>query len=188
MKMLKIAIIAPFLLQLASCAGPDPATATLTWQESSAPFSVSTEGVIPAGHADLVITASFKTHKSDKYRHDPARHGTKDYRLLINIDGQVESLEGRLRDESHLQAKRCESGDGTRYIFRKRVRLKEGRHQVAVALPADGVVAHKEIVLADAREHTLIIEPVYGKSRKKGGYWGERNFQQGITGLRIKVI
>ncbi|EKD38198.1 MAG: hypothetical protein ACD_75C00827G0001, partial [uncultured bacterium] len=56
-------------------------------------------GLIPPGFTDLRITATLKTHHPGIYS---ARdiHGTPDYKLLLNIDGQAVLLSGILQKEN----------------------------------------------------------------------------------------
>jgi hypothetical protein len=145
------------------------------------------EGKVPEGYADLLIIASLKTHKPGIFSSSD-RHGTKDYRLLANIDGQSITLSGSLvmEDNGTREMRDPEAGEGIRYLFSKRVRLKAGAHGVVIALPDDDVAVEVEIELAEGSRNTLHLEPLYGLKREKQrpGFYGDTTFSEGIREFR----
>lgn len=152
---------------------------------------VAADSPIPEGHAGITIVASLKTHRPGRHLLEKSGHGTPDYQLLLNIDGQAIKIQGDLREEdtSDGALRDPETGRGIRYTFRKDLLLKSGLHKVALALPADAVIAEYEMTLQDNSHNVLEIEPMYrgipGKQRP--GFYGMSSFLEGIVGLRGKL-
>jgi len=150
---------------------------------------VATGSPIPSGYADLTTIASLKTHTAKTFRSKDA-HGTPDYLLLLNIDGQAMHIKGDLREEEmsdHLR--NPEAGRGTRYTFRAHIRLRSGPHKIALALPADAVITEYEVALEDKTENTLEVYPIYGKVHQKQrvGFYGVTDFSEGVKGLDAEL-
>jgi hypothetical protein len=148
---------------------------------------LSDGGAIPQGYADLRVVSSLKTHRPGLYSEkDP--HGTAAYRLLVNVDGQAIRVGGITAEESSepRSLRDPESGDGIRYRFDKRVRLKAGTHKIVVALLEDDVAVAREITLAAGSSNTLVLEPVYGATamRMRPTAYTETSFTEGIKGLQ----
>jgi hypothetical protein len=147
-------------------------------------------GIVPQGLADMRITATLKTHKPGLYSATDI-HGTSDYRLLLNIDGQAVMLRGLLQKENSEPVKLAdpEAGDGIRYRFSKNLRLKAGTHRIVVALPDDGVAVEREITLTEGKVNSLVLEPVYstkpGKRRLETH--GTTSFTEGIRSIRLTL-
>jgi hypothetical protein len=147
-------------------------------------------GIAPKGFTDLRITGSLKTHKPGAHSASDD-HGTPDYKLLLNIDGQAVLLHGKLQKENSEPMKLVDSeaGDGIRYWFIKSLRLKAGTHRIVVALPDDGIAVEKVITLVEGNVNSLVLEPVYCStsiSRRPGAY-GATNFKEGIRGIRLTL-
>lgn len=146
------------------------------------------EAAIPTGYADLSILASLKTHKPGIYSFEKKPHGTADYMLLLNIDGQVTHIKGVLKEEDSESRylRDPEAGEGIRYNFRKDVRLKASPHKIAVIVPDDDVIVVNEVVLSEGSSNILFLEPIYGAAARKQrpGFYGVTSFSQGIKGLR----
>lgn len=144
--------------------------------------------IAPQGYSELRVTATLKTHKPGIFAAKDI-HGTPDYRLLVNIDGQALLLRGRIQKENSEPAKLVdpEAGDGVRYRFNAELRLKAGLHRVVVALPDDGVAVERKMDLAEGK-NDLALEPVYGIAP---GKWGagaaSTNFREGISGIRVML-
>lgn len=150
---------------------------------------VVNEKINKQGFTDLRIRASMKTHKPGVYSISDI-HGTPDYRLLLNIDGQAVLLGGVLSSENSDQMKLAdpEAGDGIRYRFSEHLLLKAGTHRVVVALPNDGIVVEREVVLTDGDVNNLVIEPVYGsvpRKRLPGTYSSTTSFKEGIRTVML---
>lgn len=147
-------------------------------------------GVVSSGFTELRLFATFKTHRPGRYSASDL-HGTSDYKLLVNIDGQAVTLEGNLEREDSEPRNMVDSevGDGIRYRFGKNLRLKPGVHKVVVGLPADGIAVEKEINLPEGSANSLVLEPIYGsKSEKKRvGFSNPQSFKEGITSLRLTL-
>ncbi|OGP34564.1 MAG: hypothetical protein A2X88_07445 [Deltaproteobacteria bacterium GWC2_65_14] len=149
---------------------------------------------IPKGHADLRIVSSLKIHRPGYYPFDDKTHGTPDYMLLVNIDGQAIRVKATLKEEGIEPGKpgTQETGEGIRYLFGKDLRLKAGVHRLFIALPEDGVAIEKEILLKDGSDNILRLEPVY-RSAKKAGVRnsvyikGEPSFARGIQGFVVRL-
>lgn len=150
-----------------------------------------TNGVTtPQGFADLRITATLKTHKPGMYSASDI-HGTPDYMLLLNIDGQAVLLRGSLQKENSEPMKLVdpEAGDGIRYRFTKNIRLKAGTHRVVVALPDDEVAVVREITLAEGNVNNLLVEPIYSTKpgKRRPGAYSTTGFMEGIRSLRLML-
>jgi hypothetical protein len=143
---------------------------------------------IPQGYADLYVLASLKTHKPGIYPFEKKPHGTADYMLLLNIDGQATHIKGTLKDEdSEARFLRDpEAGEGIRYNFRKDVRLKAGSHKIAVAIPDDAVIIVTDVNLSEGSTNFLVLEPVYGTTagKQRPGFYGVTSFSQGMKGFK----
>jgi hypothetical protein len=149
---------------------------------------LSNGGVVPQGYADLRIVTSLKIHKPGIYPFDKKPHGSPEYGLLVNIDGQAVQLQGALQKENGepRMHQDPEAGDGIRYRFNKNLRLKAGTHRITVALPDDTIAVEREITLSEGSRNSLVVEPVYGASRDKQrpGFYGVTSFKEGVKGLR----
>jgi hypothetical protein len=144
-------------------------------------------GKAPAGYLDLKVSSTLKTHPSVSY---PAsdKHGTADYLLLVNIDGQALHLEGDRQKENSeaLNPADPDAGDGIRYRFGKHLRLKAGNHKLVVALPEDGIVLERELRLSEGDFNELVLKPVYGGRRDSGRkFRATTNFREGIRSFKV---
>jgi len=77
-----------------------------------------------AGQAELTIEASVKTMKQQVLLWSKTTHGTLEYTLLINIDGQITRIRGNLTEEKTKSEGpwNPEAGEGIRYFFKIRAR------------------------------------------------------------------
>jgi hypothetical protein len=148
---------------------------------------VAEEGPIPRGYADLLIVASLKTHKP--YKYEKKTHGTADFKILINIDGQAVWMEACLKEENiePRGLRDSEAGEGMRYVFRKHLRLQAGMHKVIVAIPEDVVAVERVINLKEGSANDIILEPVYGlaNARRRPATFTETSYLKGIKWFRI---
>lgn len=154
-------------------------------------FEELTNGEIaPRGFSDLRITATLKTHKPGIYSATDV-HGMPDYNLLLNIDGQAVLLRGGLQKENSEPMKLVdpEAGDGIRYRFSKKLRLKAGVHKIVVALPDDGIAVEREITLAEGNVNNLVLEPIYRTTpgKRRPGMYSTTSFTEGIRSLRLML-
>lgn len=144
----------------------------------------------PQGYVDLRVTSSLKTHNPGIFSAKDI-HGTPDYKLLLNIDGQAVQLQGTLRSENSEPTKLVdpEAGNGIRYRFSKNLRLKAGTHKIVVALPEDEVAVAREITLSEGGLNSLVVEPIYSAVPGKWPprHLNTRSFKEGIRSLRIML-
>ena len=172
---------------LAGCAGNKELIKAMSVSSNQRVFEVVEENASPIpGYADLYIHSYLKTHKPGIHAERDA-HGTQDYMLLVNIDGQSVKIPGCL---NAVRTAMCDSeqGEGISYQFKTILRLKAGLHKVVVALPADDLVAEREVIIVDGENCTLSVEPVYGSipGKKRAGATGNlTSFKQGIKSIRI---
>lgn len=133
-----------------------------------------------------------KIHRPGYYLFDSKAHGTSDYMLLVNIDGQAVRVKATLKEESVEPGtpRTAETGEGIRYLFATDLRLRAGVHRVFIALPEDAVAVEKEITLKNGSDNVLRLDPVYRSAKKAGVRTsvyvsGEPNFATGIRGLVV---
>ena len=142
---------------------------------------------VPAGYADLTIVSTLKTRKPGDILWTTTSHGTPEYSLLLNIDGQATRLKGDLTEEKPSSERPWNpaEGVGIKYFFKIKLRLKPGLHRVFVALPEDGVYLDREITLLEGSDNVLNLTPVYGKRKicKLPGLNEVRCFNEGIKGF-----
>lgn len=139
-----------------------------------------------SGYVDLKILSSVKTHKPGVHAATDT-HGTADYRMVVSIDGQATTVEARMNPEKSdpRSIRDPEEGEGIRYDFATKVRLKAGEHRVSVTLPAEGIVAERELFLPKERNQDLVIEPLYRSipGTQGPGYVKKSSFREGIKAL-----
>jgi hypothetical protein len=147
-------------------------------------------GIAAQGFTDLRVTASLKTHKPGIYSAKDI-HGTPDYRLLLNIDGQVVLVRGSLQNENSESRGLVdpEAGDGIRYRFSKNFRLKSGSHRIVAALPDDEIAVVREITLGEGNVNNLVLEPIYSTKpgKRRLGMYGTTSFIEGIRTIRLML-
>ena len=144
----------------------------------------------PQGYVDLRVTATLKTHKPGIFSAKDI-HGTPDYKLLLNVDGQAVLLQGTLQKENSEPMKLVdpEAGDGIRYRFSKNIRLKTGSHKLVVALPDDEVAVAREITLKEGNHNNLVVEPIYSTKpgKRQPGTYSTTNFREGVRSIRLTL-
>jgi len=144
----------------------------------------------PQGYVDLRVTATLKTHRPGIYSTKDI-HGTPDYKLLLNIDGQAVLLRGNLQNENSESRGLVdpEAGDGIRYRFSKNFRMKAGTHKVVVALPDDEVAVAREITLAEGDVNNLVVEPIYSTKpgKRRPGMYNTTSFTEGIRTIKLML-
>lgn len=189
--MKKACVLLLGLMALSGCARGAELVRTSSVSTRTGIFEESPQGgAVASGFAELGLFATLKTHRPGSYSASDL-HGTPDYQLLLNIDGQAVLLEGKPeREDRRLRnTVDAEVGDGIRYRFGKNLRLKPGVHRVVAGLPADGIAVEKEINLPEGSANSLVLEPIYGvKSEKKRvGFLNSDSFKEGITSLRFTL-
>ena len=147
-------------------------------------------GIAPQGFTDLRVIATLKTHKPGIYSASDI-HGTPDYKLLLNIDGQTVLLRGSLQSENSESRGLVdrEAGDGIKYRFSKSLRLKAGIHRIVVALPDDVIAVKREITLVEGDVNNLVVEPIYNKTPGKWrpAAYSKTSFKEGIREIRLML-
>jgi hypothetical protein len=177
---------------LAGCAGSAELLKRAERPERSNVYMVVTNSTPPEqGFADLTIRASVKTHSAGQFPLGKDSHGTSDYVLLVNIDGEPLRIPGAPAIEEGLSdaERHPEAGDGTRYLFRAHLRLKAGSHRVIVALPGDRVAVQRDILLDERTDSVLEVSPSYYSDRSQTGPGsaGATSFKEGIGGLDLML-
>jgi hypothetical protein len=189
MKIFNLSFLIMAVTFISGCANSSALIRTSSTSIRNDVFQESTDGgTIPAGHADLSIGFSVKTHKPGIYSVKDI-HGTPDYKLLLNIDGQAVQLQGSLREENTEPRglRDTEAGEGIRYQFTKNVRLKAGTHKIVIAIIEDEIAVARELVLADGSRNSLVLEPIYrtAPGKRRPGSYSVAGFQEGIRGLQV---
>jgi hypothetical protein len=152
-------------------------------------FQEITPGAPPLpGYADLRIYTSLKTHKPGLYSAKDI-HGTEDYKLILNIDGQAVELRGDPRKEIIERGVRPdpEAGEGIRYHFSNIVRIRPGTYRVLIAIPSNGVEVERVITLEEGSSNSLALEPVYSPvpGKRRPGFYGNTSFTEGLDGFKV---
>ena len=153
---------------------------------------LSDGGIVPQGYADLRIVSSLKTHNPGLYYpFEKKSHGTPEYMLLVNIDGQAIQLQGDLQKENSESRglRDPEAGDGMRYRFSKNLRLTAGTHKIIVALPDDEIAIERDMTLSDKSNSRLVVEPVYGAVaiKQRPAFYGATSFKEGLKRLQLTL-
>lgn len=188
-KIMQVFATAMTLAILAGCAGNKELVKAMSTSTRQNVFQEIDADLPPApGYVDLRIFSSLKTHKPGIHARTDV-HGTQEYTLLVNIDGQVTTLKGRLiRERSEARSMRDpEEGEGIMYQFTKIVRAKSGAHRVAIALPADDLFDEKDFFLSEGENYTLTLEPIYSSvaGKQRPGTYGLTSFKEGIRSFRL---
>jgi len=141
-----------------------------------------------SGYADLHISSSLKTHHPGSYSGKDI-HGTAEYKIIVNIDGQIIDLLCVPQKENNEVGSQHdpEAGEGMRYRFSKNIRIKAGPHKAVIAIPADGIAIEREITLTDGSSNTLTLEPVYRAivSKQRPVLYGATSFREGLKGIKM---
>jgi hypothetical protein len=177
---------------LAGCAGSAELLKRAERPERSNVYMVVTNSTPPEqGFADLTIRASVKTHGAALFPVGKDPHGTSDYQLLVNIDGEPLQISGTPTiEEGFSDAERHpEAGDGIRYLFRSHIRLTTGTHWIIVALPGDRVAVKRDIRLDDCTDNLLEVTPSYFSDRRQLGpsSAGATSFREGLSALELSM-
>lgn len=174
----KVMLFATILTIISGCAGSSELIKATSTSVRTDVFKELTNGAaVPPGFTELRFSSTLKTHHPGIYSVRDI-HGSADYKLLLNIDGQSVELEGALTEET----------DGVRYMFSKTLLLKAGNHTVIVALPEDAIAVKRGITLVEGEANRLNAEPVYGQmpGKRRPTAYGGTSFQKGIKGIRLK--
>ena len=146
---------------------------------------VKEENPLPAGYVDLVVRTSIKTHLEGYYFFEAQEtfHGKPGYPFLINIDGQARiwKIDGQKEfiPQFDEQGRRgVEGGEGYRYTFDQRIRLRPGLHKLFFSLPGEDYSIESDVLLVEGRINILVFKPIYGSKKMTN----IRNFSYGVAG------
>jgi hypothetical protein len=185
--MIRKVIILAACSMLAACAGSN----NVTMGMRSDVFQVSAEGAAAGKHdVPVTITASIKTHTESPILFEPAKHGSEDYRLIVDINGQCIIMPVRIIAETTATDPQTdpESGEGVRYSYKATVKLRPGTYTVTAYLPTENVKTSREVqISADSRYIT--VKPLYRGSagRKPASLRWAPSFRDGVIDLNITV-
>jgi hypothetical protein len=150
---------------LSGCGAAARTIAARSTNERSDVFTeVAGNEAAPSGYADMLITASIKTHLEGFYVGESrtSMHGKEEYPFLINIDGQAVlwKVEGRKHELPEYvdggTSKDPEAGEGIKYVLNKKIRLRPGSHKLFFGLPEDDY--YREIVINIKEGEALMLE------------------------------
>jgi hypothetical protein len=138
---------------------------------------------IADGDALLDISFSVK-HNSSRMFWQINRHPDAEFTVHLAIDGQTIILqtEPTLETTKGDHTMDPEVGTGWRYVFKKELLLKPGRHRLSVALPAEKIFVEQEIALPGGSS-SLVIEPVYHSTMQPRKH---ADFSSGLKTVVIK--
>lgn len=187
--MKKIIVLLATVALFTGCAATE-SIKRLETQGGSGIFTVvsDTRTAPPAGYGDLRITLSLKTRVPDSSLVDADNYGTKQYKLLVGVNGQTQTLTGAMTQETgdYRGSSDPEAGNGVRYRFASTLRLPVGTHRVTIALPGDNVVLERDVTVAQG-VNQLDLKPVYGRKSSYNliGFHGERTYYKGVKALTV---
>jgi hypothetical protein len=156
------------VLMITVLSGCGAAAKTIAARSASERSDVFTEvagnEAAPSGYADMLITASIKTHLEGFYVGESrtSAHGKEAYPFLFNIDGQAVlwKAEGRKHElPEYMDGKTSrdpEAGEGIKYVLNKKIRLRVGLHKLFFGLPEDDY--YGEIVINAKEGEALMLE------------------------------
>jgi len=151
---------------------------------------ISERGELAAGLVPVSISASIKTHSESSLLFEPAQHGSNDYRLVVDIDGQSLDLPFETLAETTASdpLRDPESGTGLRYSYRATVALRPGSYQVTAWLPTENVTVSQEVQIS-AGTRQIIIKPLYRglAGRKPASLRWQPTFKDGVSALNMLV-
>jgi hypothetical protein len=183
----RIIILSVVCCTLAACAASYPAG----MGKRSDVFQIVPEGS-PAGADGVLVTvsASIKTHTESTLLIEPAQHGSDDYRLVVDINGQSIDLPVQTAEETTDSDPRTdpESGAGLRYIYKATVRLRPGSYTATAWLPTENVITSQEVQISGSSRN-ITIKPFYRGSagRKPASLRWLPSFRDGVSSLSISV-
>ena len=159
------------LTALFGCGMAAKMIAAKTLNERNGIFTeVSSTEPVPAGYADVLITAEIKTRgKGDRQGEPESSAQEKEtYPYLFNIDGQaviwtVEGKEHELPkyDPEGRMSRDPEAGMGIKYVLKKEIRLRAGTHRFFFGLPEDDYCREFTVALKNGETHVLEFKPHY---------------------------
>jgi hypothetical protein len=183
--MVRIVILLVFCSTLVGCVGSNAAR----MGQRKDIFHVVREGA-PIGADEVLVTisASIKTHRESSITFEPAKHGSDDYLLVVDIDGQSLNLPAQITEETTVADPQTdpESGTGVRYSYMATVGLRPGRYNVTAYLPTENVLTSQEVQISGGSGN-ITVKPLYRglAGRKPASLRWVPTFRDGVNGLII---
>jgi hypothetical protein len=152
-------------------------------------FQIAAEGTA-AGVDDVpvTITASIKTHSVSPLLFETAKHGSDDYRLIVDLDGQCIIMPVKITAETTATDPLLdpESGVGVRYSYKATIKLRPGRYTVSAYLPTENVKTSREVQVS-GESGSIAVKPLYRSSagRKPASLRWVPSFRDGVSDLNI---
>lgn len=146
-----------------------------TSERSNVFTEVSAAETLPAGYADLSISAEIKTHLEGYYKGESkeSAHGKEFYPFLFNIDGQavIWKAEGMKHElpkylPDGKTSRDPEAGAGMKYVMSKMIRLRAGTYKLFFGLPEDDYYLEADIELPEGKTAFLELKPKYRYKRR----------------------
>ncbi|MHB8843336.1 MAG: hypothetical protein ACYC7L_01185 [Nitrospirota bacterium] len=160
-----------FCMPLLGCGATAKMIAAKTQGDKSDVFTeVAGLEPVPAGYADVLITADIKTHLEGYYKGESgtSAHGKEFYPFLFNIDGQAVlwKADGKKHelpkyDADGKTSRDPEAGTGMKYTLSRKIRLRAGAHVFFFGLPENTYYKEFTITLKDGQILTLDLRPHY---------------------------
>jgi len=183
----RIIVLLVVCASLTACAGGTTAGLGL---RSDVFQVIHNEGELGAGLLPVTISASIKTHTESSIPFELAQHGSDDYKLVIDINGQSLDLPFETIAETTTSdpLRDPESGSGLRYSYRATVALRPGSYRVTAWLPTENVMASQEVQIS-ANSRQIIIKPLYRglAGRKPASLRWLPTFKDGVSALQMVV-
>lgn len=122
---------------------------------------------------------NYKTYFVNRYY----KHTDPPYTAILNIDGQatVMSDDPVLEEMPGDFTKNPEAGTGWKYVFKKVLLLKPGKHRITVAVPLSDLVFEKEIELKEGANNLKFL-PLYNASATR--FPNTPRFSKGLREIR----
>ena len=170
---------------LTACAG----STTAGLGQRSDVFQLTAEDLpVDAHKVTVTISASIKTHKESALLFELAKHGSDDYLLFVDINGQSISLPVQTVEETTDTDPQSdpESGTGLRYNYKATAILLPGTYRVTARLPTENVQTSQELSISGGSRE-IRIKPIYKGTagRKPPSLRWIPTFMDGVRELKI---
>lgn len=184
-KVMYSALVVALLILVANCGAAREQIRTQSLTEREGVFQeVATAEGPPAGFADVVLKATFKTHLSGEgtlLESGDSPHGGPVYRFVLNIDGQAVTwkVPGQRENIPVVKDRHSQDeGDGMKYGLEKRIRLRAGTHRIFLGVSEEDFTKTVTVNLQEGKSYTLEFRPIYPRYK-----WGHPAFRLGFLGF-----
>lgn len=188
------------LTVLAGCGATAKRIAAKSQSERADVFTeVAGTEPVPAGYADVLITAEIKTHREGYYKggSGSCAHGRESYPYLFNVDGQAvlwkaagkehelptDAVEGKASRDP-------EAGTGIKYVLSRKIRFRAGTHAFFFGLPEDNYYTEFVVTLSEGRLHVLDLKPHYwhkhSSTKKPTFLKGVNHYEIMLDGVAVR--